>query len=97
MFGEQVFDVDLLCLLEAGCVEEALEERPMFVPHNPLLINSGLDLAKLVARPGVKSKAEEVIPIHNKVTNKETFSDSYQVENAYNLVDFSGNLWADRT
>ena len=64
----QVFEVD--GLLVGKCMENPLEQGPVLIAMNPVLVDARLHLLEFKARERMKGEPEPVSPIYHKVTNE---------------------------
>lgn len=78
-------------------LKDALEEFPVLVSMDPVLISVGLDLLELKPRPWMERKPEKVLPLDPEVANEETLGCSGQVQNPNDIVDLGGSVWAHGT
>ena len=94
MLDIQIFEVEGFQGGES--VEDALEQGPVLVAMNPMLIYTWLYFFEFKPRERVEGEPEPVLPFYHQVTNEEPFRCAGQVQNSDHIIDFGSTEWTDR-
>lgn len=95
MSDVKIFEV--VVVFQRERMKNALKQRPVLVPVDPLLIYTRFDLLELETGVRMECKPMPVFPFCPKVANEEPFGGACQVEHTNHRVHLSSHAGVNRS